>query len=90
MSDLRGELGSKGLDFELGPRGPVFRKWYQYCFTARHHCAQLKPVDAEMLTLNTALAESSQGRILEVGDIVGSKARYLAYGTDTNNWRIAD
>ena len=32
VSDLRSELGGKGLDFELGLRETVFRKWYQYCF----------------------------------------------------------
>ena len=43
-----------------------------------------------MLTLNTALDELLQGRILEVGVILASKARCHAYGTDTNNWRIAE
>ena len=90
VADLRNELGSKGLDFELGPRGPVFRKWHQYCFTARHNAVQLKAVDPEMLTLNSALDELMQGRVLEASDILASKARYLAYGTDTGNWRIAE
>ena len=43
-----------------------------------------------MLTLDTALDELMQGRVLEASDIIASKARYLAYGTDTNNWRIAE
>ena len=32
-ADFRSQLGSRGLDYDVGPRGPVYRKWLESCFT---------------------------------------------------------
>ena len=34
-ADFRSQLGQRGVDFDVGPRGPVYKKWFDSCFEPR-------------------------------------------------------
>ena len=76
-------LGVRGLDFDVGPRGPVYKKWMESCFVprvqSRGQSSRLDEKRAELTLLVKALDEFSRGRMLEVGDILGTRLRSLAY-----------
>ena len=95
VADTRVQLGQKGFDHDVGATGPVFWKWWESVLPQKTSAAALSAVKAqgELLMLVTALDEFRQGRFLEVGDILASRARALAYyaeGADKGNkrWRI--
>ena len=51
--------------------------------------AQLEPYAEEAATLVQALDEFRAGRILEVGDVLATRLRMLAYGLEHNKWTVA-
>ena len=85
VTDLRGQLGERGHDLGGGPTPAVFRNWYDYCFTLRTDARKVDPYRAELLCIITALDEFQAGRTLEMGDILASRARYLAAGIERVN-----
>ena len=82
-ADFRSQLGQRGVDFDVGPRGPVYKKSFDSCFTpsvvSKGNSSQLKADRSELTLLIKALDEFRRGRILEVGDILGIRLRALAF-----------
>ena len=85
VADCRSELGQRGLDLDIGPQGPVVYKWYETCIFQHASAADATAVRSELLMLVTALDEFRQGRMLEVADVLASRARMLAYSIDRRN-----
>ena len=88
-ANTRAVLGQLGVELDIGPQGPVFRKWWDTSFTKKHSHAQLQPYWDEMQLLITALDEFHAGRIVEVGDILASRLRMLTVGLDKGTWGVA-
>ena len=82
VADCRSELGQRGLDLDVGPSGPVFWKWFDGCFQQRNSPAAVNAVRSELSMIMNALDEFRQGRVMEVADILASRARMLSFGTD--------
>ena len=89
-SDYRAQLGSRGMDQDVGPQGPVFRKWHDSCLLPRVPHNRPKAKAEEILTLVTALDDYRAGRLLEVGDILATRLRMLVYGVENDNWGVAE
>jgi hypothetical protein len=82
ISDLRVAMGQLGIDQELGSQGPLFRKWFDNSFVKSIPQAELKPWLSELTMLITALDEFRAGRVVEVGDILASRIRYITAGLE--------
>ena len=88
-ANTRAVLGQLGVELDIGPQGPVFRKWWDTSFTKKQCHSQLQPYWDEMQLLITALDEFHAGRIVEVGDILASRLRMLTVGLDKGTWGVA-
>ena len=86
-ADFRSRLGARGLDYDVGPRGPVYRKWLESCFTprflSRGQMPRLESKRDEVTMLVKALDELSRGRMVEVADILGTRLRQLVFNIET-------
>ena len=88
-ASTREVLGQIGLEGDLGPQGPLYRKWWDTHFTKEHSRAKLEPHWDEMQLLITALDEFHAGRMTEVGDILASRERMLTAGIERGTWNLA-
>ena len=93
-ADKRGQLGQIGVDLDVGPHGPLFRKWFESYFMpiVRTSTEQQKRLVAnydEILMLVTVLDEVYSGRSLEVADILATRLRTMVAGVETGKWRLA-
>ena len=70
------------MDYDVGPRGPVCNKWYQSCFPQKVSPAKYEAAKDEMTMLVKALDEFNRGRMLEVGDIIATRLRALAFNAE--------
>ena len=75
-SDVRQQLGQRGMDHDVGQRGPVFRKWFDSCLSPVVGAAKIGPRASELHLLVSVLDEFMQGRVMEVGDMLASRLRY--------------
>lgn len=89
-ADLRNQLGRRGFDEDVGPRGAVYRKWLDSCFLQKYPLSRVTPRHfSEIQMLVTALDELVHGRMLEVADVLASRLRTLIFGIETENWPVA-
>ena len=89
VANSRQALGHFGVELDVGSHGPLFRKWWESSYTKEHPASVLKPYVDELQLLVTALDEFYAGRMVEVGDILASRLRYLTAGIDKNCFRAA-
>ena len=68
----------------------MFRNLYDLCFTLRTDPRKVDPYRDELMCLITALDEFQAGRTLEMGDILASRARYLAAGIERGQCLVAE
>ena len=88
-ANTRQALGQQGLEFDIGPHGGVYRKWWDQSFTKSHTRQELDPFWDELQLLITALDEFHAGRMVEVGDILASRLRMITVGLDQKTWGVA-
>ena len=88
-ANSRQALGHFGVELDVGSHGPLFRKWWESSYTKEHSAAKLQPYVEELQLLVTALDEFYAGRMVEVGDILASRLRYLTAGIDKNCFKAA-
>ena len=89
MANTRQVLGQIGIESEMGPTGPVYRKWFETHFVKEHPHAKLAPFWDELQLLITALDEFHAGRMVEVGDILSSRLRMITAGIEKGTWGLA-
>ena len=91
VAEYRGQLGQYGYDMDVGPLGPVFRKWSETVFPqhGRFNRPRFEAVQDEFENLIIALDELRCGRILEVADILSQRLRQLCLLIETNNKFVA-
>ena len=89
MANTRQVLGQVGIEADMGPTGPVYRKWFESHFVKEHAQAKLQPHWDELQLLITALDEFHAGRMVEVGDILPSRLRMLTAGIEKGTWGLA-
>ena len=77
------------MDSDVGTHGPVFKKWHDSCFVPTVPPARYAPHAEETATLVQALDDYRAGRLLEVGDVLASRLRMLAYGIEHDKWTVA-
>ena len=88
-ASTRQALGQIGMEADLRPQGPLFRKWWDTSFTKEHARSKLEPFWDEFQLLITALDEYHAGRMVEVGDILASRMRMLTAGLEKGTWGLA-
>ena len=88
-ASTREVLGQIGCETDLGPQGPLYRKWWDTHFTKAHARAKLEPHWDEFQLLVTLMDEFHAGRMLEVGDIIASRLRMLTAGIEKGTWSLA-
>ena len=89
MASTRQVLGQVGIESEMGPTGPVYRKWFDTHFVKEHAHTKIQPHWDELQLLITALDEFHAGRMMEVGDILASRLRMLTAGIEKGAWPLA-
>ena len=91
VAEYRGQLGQHGYDMDVGPHGPVFRKWAETVFPQhpKYHKQRWEGVQEEFESLIFALDELRCGRILELADILAQRLRQLCLLIETNNKAVA-
>ena len=89
VANSRQALGHFGVELDVGTHGPLFRKRWESSYTKDHSPATLKPYLEELQLLVTVLDEFYAGRMIEVGDILASRLRYLTAGIDKNCFKAA-
>ena len=91
VAEYRGQLGQFGYDMDVGPHGPVFRKWSETVFPQhpKFNQQRLSQVQEEFDNLIFALDELRCGRILELADILAQRLRQLCILVETNNKAVA-
>ena len=88
-ANTRQVLGQMGIEADMGPQGPLYRKWWDTSFTRSHARKELEPFWDEFQLLITALDEFHAGRMMEVGDILASRLRMLTAGMEKGTWNLA-
>ena len=88
-ASCRQVLGQIGIEGDIGPSGPVHRKWFESHFLKEHPQSKLTPYMDELQMLITALDEFHAGRMAEVGDILASRLRMIATGVERGTWGLA-
>ena len=89
IASTREVMGQIGFESDLGPQGPLFRKWWDTHFTKAHPRNKLEPHWDELQCLITLLDEFHAGRMLEVGDIIASRLRMMTAGIERGTWALA-
>ena len=88
-ASTRQVLGQIGIEGDIAPTGPVFRKWFESHFLKEHAHSKLSPFLDELRMLITALDEFHAGRMVDVGDILASRLRMIATGVEKRAWGLA-
>ena len=89
MANTRQVLGQIGVETDMGPTGPVYRKWFESHLVKEHPHSKLQPFWDELQLLITALDEFHAGRMVEVGDILSSRLRMITAGIERGTWGLA-
>ena len=77
------------MDADVGLHGPVFKKWHDSCLVPSIPHARMAPHAEEAATLVQALDDFRAGRLLELGDVLATRLRMLAYGLEHRQWDVA-
>ena len=66
VASTREYLGQICMEADVGPRGPLFRKWWDTRFSKDYPRSKLDPYADELQLLITLLDEVHAGRMVEV------------------------
>ena len=89
VASTRECLGQIGMETDVGPQSPLFRKWWDTRFSKDHARAKLEGHWDELQLLIAVLDEFHAGRMVEVGDILASRLRMIAAGVERGTWALA-
>ena len=91
IASHRHQLGSRGMDHDVNVSGSVFRKWFDSVFLQRFPKSRIDRGKYDELVFLVHLAdEFMHGRMLEVGDILYSRLRFLNFGIESGKWNVAE